>query len=89
MWQPNRREFLRQSAVIGLGAAAAGWLAGATWGRPAYAATGQSPIKIGVLHSLSGTMAISEVSLRDVVLMAVEEFNAKGGCSGDQSSRLW
>jgi urea transport system substrate-binding protein len=37
------------------------------------------PVKIGVLHSLSGTMAISEVSLRDAVLMAVEEINADGG----------
>ncbi|MCH2367844.1 MAG: urea ABC transporter substrate-binding protein [Planctomycetes bacterium] len=39
-------------------------------------------VKIGVLHSLSGTMAISETSLRDVVLMAVEEINAKGGILG-------
>ncbi|HZK82029.1 MAG TPA: transporter substrate-binding protein [Humisphaera sp.] len=39
-------------------------------------------VKIGVLHSLSGTMAISETSLRDVVLMAVEEINAKGGVMG-------
>ena len=36
-------------------------------------------MKIGVLHSLSGTMAISETSLRDVVLMAAEEINAAGG----------
>jgi urea transport system substrate-binding protein len=36
-------------------------------------------VKIGVLHSLSGTMAISETSLRDVVLMAVEEINSTGG----------
>jgi len=42
----------------------------------------QETVKIGVLHSLSGTMAISEVSLRDVVLMAVEEINAKGGVMG-------
>ena len=42
-------------------------------------AADEPPIKIGVLHSLSGTMAISEVSLRDVVLMAVDEINAKGG----------
>ena len=41
-----------------------------------------APVKIGVLHSLSGTMAISEVSLRDAVLMAVEEINAKGGVLG-------
>ena len=39
-------------------------------------------VKVGVLHSLSGTMAISETSLRDVVLMAVEEINAKGGVMG-------
>jgi urea transport system substrate-binding protein len=42
----------------------------------------QETVKIGVLHSLSGTMAISEVSLRDVVMMAVEEINAKGGVMG-------
>jgi len=41
-------------------------------------------VKIGVLHSLSGTMAISETSLRDVVLMAVEEINAAGGVLGKQ-----
>ena len=39
-------------------------------------------IKVGVLHSLSGTMAISETSLRDVVLMAAEEINAAGGVLG-------
>ena len=39
-------------------------------------------VKIGILHSLSGTMAISEVSLKDVVLMAVDEINAKGGVLG-------
>ena len=42
------------------------------------------PIKVGVLHSLSGTMAISEVSLKDVVSMAVQEINAKGGVLGRQ-----
>ena len=35
-------------------------------------------IKVGVLHSLSGTMAISETVLKDTVLMAVDEINAKG-----------
>ena len=39
-------------------------------------------IKVGVLHSLSGTMAISETSLKDVALMAIEEINAKGGLLG-------
>jgi urea transport system substrate-binding protein len=39
-------------------------------------------IKVGILHSLSGTMAISETSLKDVALMAIEEINAKGGLLG-------
>ena len=39
-------------------------------------------IKIGVLHSLSGTMAISETTLKDAVLMLVEEQNKKGGVLG-------
>jgi urea transport system substrate-binding protein len=47
---------------------------------PAQAQTG--PIKVGVLHSLSGTMAISETVLKDVALMAFDEINAKGGVLG-------
>jgi urea transport system substrate-binding protein len=39
-------------------------------------------IKVGVLHSLSGTMAISETVLKDTVLMAIDEINAKGGVMG-------
>jgi urea transport system substrate-binding protein len=45
----------------------------------AGSAQAEDTVKIGVLHSLSGTMAISETSLRDVVLMAAEEINAAGG----------
>jgi urea transport system substrate-binding protein len=41
-----------------------------------------APIKVGVLHSLSGTMAISETTLKDTMLMLVEEQNAKGGLLG-------
>ena len=41
-------------------------------------------IKIGVLHSLSGTMAISESVLKDTVLMSIAEINAKGGLLGKQ-----
>jgi len=40
------------------------------------------PIKIGILHSLSGTMAISETSLKDVALMTIESINKKGGVLG-------
>ena len=42
----------------------------------------QKTIKVGVLHSLSGTMAISETVLKDTVLMAIDEINAKGGVLG-------
>jgi urea transport system substrate-binding protein len=48
--------------------------------RPSMAQS--APIKVGVLHSLSGTMAISETALRDTVLMMVEAQNAKGGLLG-------
>ncbi|WP_370501683.1 urea ABC transporter substrate-binding protein [Rhodovulum sulfidophilum] len=41
-------------------------------------------IKVGVLHSLSGTMAISEMTLKDTVLMLIDEQNAKGGLLGEQ-----
>ncbi|MGM1063861.1 urea ABC transporter substrate-binding protein [Saccharothrix sp. Mg75] len=41
-------------------------------------------IKVGVLHSLSGTMAISEVTVRDAELLAIEEINAAGGVLGEK-----
>ena len=44
----------------------------------------EDTIKVGVLHSLSGTMAISETTLKDTVLMLVEEQNKKGGLLGKQ-----
>ena len=53
-------------------------LAGAV---PAFAA---ETIKVGILHSLSGTMAISETALKDVALMTIAEINAKGGVMGKQ-----
>ncbi|MCC0067092.1 MAG: urea ABC transporter substrate-binding protein [Rhodovulum sp.] len=55
-------------------------LAGALAGLPAFAQ--EEPIKVGILHSLSGTMAISETTLKDVMLMLIEEQNAKGGVLG-------
>ena len=42
----------------------------------------REPIKIGVLHSLTGTMSISEISVKDATLLAVEEINAAGGVLG-------
>ncbi len=44
----------------------------------------EDTIKVGILHSLSGTMAISEVSVHDAELMAIEEINAAGGVFGKQ-----
>src|SRR5688572_1317683 len=48
----------------------------------AATAQAQNTIKVGVLHSLSGTMAISETTLKDTVLMMVDEQNKKGGLLG-------
>jgi urea transport system substrate-binding protein len=47
--------------------------------QPAHA---QDTIKVGILHSLSGTMAISETTLKDVMLMLIDEQNKKGGLLG-------
>jgi len=69
----QRRQFITRLTHI---AAATALLAG---GLPASAA---ETIKVGILHSLSGTMAISETTLKDVALMAIEEINAKGGVLG-------
>ena len=65
----------RRAALLGMGAALA---------TPAiHGASAQgAPIKVGVLHSLSGTMAISETALRDTVLMMVEGINSRGGLLG-------
>eukprot|EP00611_Tribonema_gayanum_P028182 TRINITY_DN7166_c0_g2_i1.p2 TRINITY_DN7166_c0_g2~~TRINITY_DN7166_c0_g2_i1.p2 ORF type:complete len:426 (-),score=175.95 TRINITY_DN7166_c0_g2_i1:46-1323(-) len=54
----------------------------ATLGFTGLSAHAQETIKVGVLHSLSGTMAISETVLKDTVLMAIDEINAKGGVLG-------
>ncbi|ASM71420.1 MULTISPECIES: urea ABC transporter substrate-binding protein [Roseobacteraceae] len=59
-----------------------GTLVAASLGSVAMAA--DDTIKVGVLHSLSGTMAISETTLKDTMLMLVEQQNAKGGLLGKQ-----
>ena len=69
----QRRDFLKISAA----------LAGATTLPASIEAFGaKDPIKVGVLHSLSGTMAISETALKNTALMTFEEINAKGGVLG-------
>jgi urea transport system substrate-binding protein len=49
---------------------------------PAAAQATSGVIKVGILHSLSGTMAISETTLKDVMLMLIEQQNKKGGVLG-------
>lgn len=45
-------------------------------------AAAQEVVKVGVLHSLTGTMAISEVTVKDATLLAIDEINASGGVLG-------
>jgi urea transport system substrate-binding protein len=56
----------------------------ATMALPRLAFAQAETIKVGVLHSLSGTMAISETTLKDTMLMLIEAQNAKGGLLGKQ-----
>jgi urea transport system substrate-binding protein len=49
---------------------------------PGVTRAADDTIKVGVLHSLSGTMSISEVSVKDATLMAIDEINAAGGVLG-------
>src|ERR671922_1536703 len=51
-------------------------------GYPFANAWAAEPIKVGILHSLSGTMAISETPIKEVVLMAIDEINKAGGVLG-------
>ncbi|MGC4062147.1 MAG: urea ABC transporter substrate-binding protein [Aquabacterium sp.] len=71
----------RRSAVQSLTAVALG-VAGLALSGFVTVAHAADTIKVGVLHSLSGTMAISETVLKDTVLMAIDEINAKGGLLG-------
>ncbi|HLH50204.1 MAG TPA: urea ABC transporter substrate-binding protein [Roseiarcus sp.] len=61
---------------------ATGALIGGALSFGAFSAQAEETIKIGILHSLSGTMAISETTLKDVMLMLIAEQNKKGGVLG-------
>jgi len=65
---------LRIGAVLGM----ALLLAGAR----ALPAAAQNTVKVGVLHSLTGTMAISEVTVKNATMLAIDEINAAGGVNG-------
>jgi urea transport system substrate-binding protein len=71
---------MKLGSIVKTGLVAAGVLAGAAGSAFAQGA----PIKVGILHSLSGTMAISETTLKDTMLFLIDEQNKKGGLLGKQ-----
>ena len=66
----NRRVVLAATAGLALGLTSFG------------GAKAEDTIKVGILHSLSGTMAISETTLKDTMLFLIDEQNKKGGLLG-------
>src|SRR5574343_1188673 len=66
----NRRNFIKATVLA------------AALSSIGMAAQAADTIKVGILHSLSGTMAISETALKETALMTIEEINAKGGVLG-------
>ncbi len=70
----SRRFMLRATSV----------LIGGAMTLSSFGAQAADTIKIGILHSLSGTMAISETTLKDVMLMLIDEQNKKGGVLGQK-----
>ncbi|UCD67954.1 MAG: urea ABC transporter substrate-binding protein [Betaproteobacteria bacterium] len=68
----NRKQFLKSMLGLAIGA-------NTVFGTVAQAA---DTIKVGILHSLSGTMAISETALKNTALMTIEQINAEGGLLG-------
>src|SRR3569623_147035 len=69
--RPTARKW--RAAAAGLAIAATGAIS---------SAKAQDTIKVGILHSLSGTMAISETTLKDTMLFLIDEQNKKGGLLG-------
>jgi len=71
----TRRAFIKSVALIAAG------IAMLAHGMFVFA-DDKAPIRVGILHSLSGTMAISETALKDMALMTIDEINKKGGVLG-------
>ena len=71
----NRRNFIKSVSVIAASIAMIGSM---------QFANAADTIKVGVLHSLSGTMSISETALKDMALMTIDEINKNGGVLGKQ-----
>jgi urea transport system substrate-binding protein len=71
----TRRHFIKSISIIAASVAMIGMT---------QIASAADTIKVGILHSLSGTMAISETALKDMALMTIDEINKKGGVLGKQ-----
>ncbi|MBD9541404.1 transporter substrate-binding protein [Ensifer sp. ENS04] len=78
----TRRSILKTGLTASVFAATAG--AGVLTSRAFAAASSAEPVKLGLLHSLTGTLAISEVALMEAEKFAVDEINANGGVLGRQ-----
>lgn len=83
--QFNRRKFLIYgSAALGSSVLLKACANNTQTSTPADSSAGGNTIKVGILHSLSGTMAISEKSVVDAEKLAIKEINAQGGVLGKQ-----
>jgi urea transport system substrate-binding protein len=80
--RPGRRWLAVMAVVLAAFATGCGSSSDSDSPSGAGSSASGSTIPVGILHSLSGTMAISEVSVRDAELLAIEEINAAGGVLG-------
>ena len=87
----SRRRILQAGGILALTPALGSILAACgdddddtSEGTVAAGGSSDDTIKVGILHSLSGTMAVSEVAVRDADLLAIEQINARGGVLGKQ-----
>ena len=78
----KRRQFLRNTGVVAGATAATITDFPYFFVRNIAKAQEGDTIKVGILHSLSGTIAIIERSLHNAELLAIDEINAKGGVNG-------
>ena len=78
----NRRQFLKNTGLTLAAAQAFSPFILSGCGPAGSGGSSGNTIKVGILHSLTGTMAISETSLKDSELMAIDEINAAGGLLG-------
>ena len=74
--------FMKKRAFLAAALACTALVSACSKGGDGAAAGGEGDIKVGILHSLSGTMAISEVTVKNSTQLAIDEINAAGGVLG-------